>query len=58
MTQQGDWEDASHFEPMNGTVVASYDSAGKESFSFTGSELPLKDSEWFLENRTMPEAWR
>ena len=43
---------------MNGTVVASYDSAGKESFSFTGSELPLKDSEWFLENRTMPEAWR
>lgn len=58
VTQQGDWEDSAHFEPLNGTVVASYDSMGNESFSFTGSDLPLKDSEWFLENRTMPEAWR
>ena len=58
VTQQGDWEEPSRFEPLNGTVVASYDERGDETFSFTGSDLPLKESEWFLENRTMPEAWR
>lgn len=44
------------FTSMNGNIVVLVGLSGIE-IKFTGSDLKLKDTEWFRENRTMPEAW-
>lgn len=57
VTQVGNFDNRS-YEPLNGTITVSYDSKGNQSLAFTSSSLKLKDTEWFLNNRTMPEEWR
>ena len=58
VTTLGSWEDSSFFEPMNGNVVFSYDRFGNLVRSFSHSDLKLKDTSWFKENRECPEAWK
>ena len=57
VTQVGSWEDRTYHAPLNGTVIASYDSMGNENFAFSNSSEKLKDTSWFQENRNTPEAW-
>lgn len=58
VTTEGSFEDKSFHRPMNGDIVFRYDENGDETVTFSNSDLKLKDSAWFLENRTMPEAWK
>ncbi len=57
VTTLGSWDDKSHHEPFNGTVVCSYSSSSEETLSFSNNDTKLKDSQWMKENRTMPSAW-
>ncbi len=58
VTTQGDYDNKSYHVPLNGDVVFSYDSKGQESRFFSASDKKLKDTEWFINNRTMPSAWK
>ena len=58
VTTEGSFEDKKYHVPLNGNVVFSYDEKGEESVSCSASKEKLKDTAWFLENRTMPAAWK
>lgn len=45
------------FESMNGNVTV-YCGLSGVTVSFSGSDLKLKDTEWFKNNRRMPDAWK
>ena len=45
------------FTSMNGNIVVS-SKAGEVTVSFSASDLKLKDSEWFKDNRNCPSAWQ
>ncbi len=45
------------YTSMNGDIVFSVTS-GEVELSFSNNDLKLKDTEWFKENREMPDAWR
>lgn len=49
--------DNDKFEPMNGNITV-YCGLGGITLGFTGSEALLKDTEWFKNNRTTPDAWK
>ncbi len=57
VTTEGSYTDKSYHTPLNGNVVFKYDSGGNETVTCSASDSLLKDTPWFLNNRTMPEAW-
>ncbi len=57
VTTLGSFDDKNHYEPFNGSIVASYDSSCNESLLFSDNDTKLKDSAWFKANRTCPEQW-
>lgn len=52
------------FESMNGNIVfaatAKADGTGENEYKmyFSNNDTRLKDTDWFKNNRTMPEAWK
>ena len=42
---------------MNGNIVFSVTN-GEVKLTFSNNDLKLKDTDWFKENREMPDAWR
>ena len=48
---------ADEIMPMNGNIVVSAN-ATTVSVKCSASDLILKETEWFKENRTMPDAWK
>ena len=42
---------------MNGNIVFSVTN-GEVKLTFSNNDLKLKDTEWFKENREMPDAWK
>ena len=49
--------DGSGYTLLNGNIVVSSD--GKEvRVNGSNNNILFKDTEWFKENRTMPEAWK
>lgn len=58
VTTEGSFEDKNYHVPLNGNVVFSYDENGVESVTFSSSSEKLKNTAWFLANRTMPEPWK
>lgn len=50
-------DNADGFASMNGNIVVSSD--GKDvTVRCSNNDILLKDTDWFKENRTMPEAWK
>ena len=45
------------YTSMNGDIVFSVTN-GEVELSFSNNDLKLKDTEWFKENREMPDAWK
>jgi competence protein ComEC len=45
------------FTSMNGNIVVTANAEGV-TVGCSASDLPLKDTEWFKQNRTCPEAWK
>lgn len=45
------------YESFNGNIVYGVDGLGDATLYFSKSDVKLKDSDWFAENRTMPTAW-
>ncbi len=45
------------FESMNGTIIVTSDTNGV-SVVCTNNNLKLKDTDWFKNNRTCPDAWK
>ena len=45
------------YTSMNGDIVFSVTN-GEVELSFSNNDLKLKDTEWFMENREMPDAWK
>ena len=41
---------------MNGNIVFTV-SSGEISLTFSNNDLKLKDTNWFKEKRTCPDAW-
>lgn len=48
--------DNNAYQSMNGNITVFFGLSGV-TFAFSGSELKLKDSEWFKNNRVTPSAW-
>jgi len=46
------------FESMNGDIKFHVNKKGKITLTFTGHNKKLKDTEWFKNNRTTPDAWK
>lgn len=42
---------------MNGNIIFAV-TDGKVTLNFSNNNTKLKDTDWFKENREMPEAWR
>lgn len=45
------------YTSMNGDIVFSVTN-GEVKLTFSNNDLKLKDTEWFKENREMPDAWK
>lgn len=45
------------YTSMNGDIVFSVTN-GEVELSFSNNDIKLKDTDWFKENREMPDAWR
>jgi beta-lactamase superfamily II metal-dependent hydrolase len=45
------------YESMNGNIVFAVKSDGAITLTGSNNSTPLKDTEWFAENRTMPKEW-
>lgn len=45
------------FTSMNGNITVFFGLSGV-TVAFTASDLKLKDTEWFKNNRVMPDAWK
>ena len=45
------------YTSMNGNIVFSVTN-GEVKLTFSNNDLKLKDTDWFKENREMPDAWR
>lgn len=58
VTTLGEFSDTSKHHPFNGHVVVSYNEISDEQVTCSNNSIPLKDSEWMKENRTMPEQWK
>lgn len=58
VTTEGSFEDKNYHVPLNGNVVFSYDENGVENVTFSASSEKLKNTAWFLANRSMPESWK
>ena len=50
------WDKYGTVKPLNGNIVFTV-SAGKISIECSHSNLILKETDWFKENRTMPSEW-
>ena len=50
--------DNSEYESFNGNIIFSVSPNGSVNITCSHNSHKLKDSEWFLENRTMPDAWK
>ncbi|MCH3910163.1 MAG: hypothetical protein LKF58_00880 [Bacilli bacterium] len=57
VTDLGSWSNATYVEPMNGNILVNYDEKGNEELKFSHNSLKLKETQWFLNKRTMPSAW-
>lgn len=57
VTSQVDEASEAGYTPMNGNIVVS-SNRGKVEVSCSNDGRPLKDWDWFLQNRTLPQAWR
>lgn len=53
---QQDGKEKERGRVLNGNIVLTYDGELPE-MSFSGSDKPLKDSDWFKNNRICPSAW-
>ena len=55
--KDGKHENVGDFKSMNGNIVVS---SGKEGINVncTNNNTVLKDTEWFKNNRTLPDAWK
>ncbi len=49
--------DGEGYQSMNGNIVVT-SSGGEVNVSCSNNNTLFKDTEWFKENRTMPEAWK
>lgn len=58
VTTEGSFTDKSYHTPLNGNVVFKYDKDGNETVTCSASDKILKETSWFANNRTMPEAWK
>ena len=45
------------YKSLNGNIIVSCNGSNT-SVSCSNNNTILKDSEWFTENRVMPEAWK
>lgn len=52
-----DGKDKERGVPLNGNIVISFNGS-QTKMEFSGSDKPLKDSDWFKENRVCPSAWK
>lgn len=50
-------DNANGYQSMNGNIVVS-SSGGEVSVNCSNNNTLLKDTEWFIKNRIMPDAWR
>lgn len=50
-------DNADGYEPMNGNIVF-YTYGGKLKFWCSENNVKLKDTDWFINNRTCPAAWQ
>jgi hypothetical protein len=50
-------DNANGYQSMNGNIVVS-SSGGDVSVNCSNNNTLLKDTEWFIKNRIMPDAWR
>lgn len=57
VTSQVDESAESGYRSMNGNIVVTSNSGGV-TVKCSDNDTLLKDTEWFAENRTMPEAWK
>lgn len=57
MIKDGEYINEGDFKSMNGNIVVS---SGKEGINVncTNNNTVLKDTEWFKNNRTLPDAWK
>ena len=47
----------SSYSSLNGNVVVSYSNTGAKTVHGSSNDTKLKDSEWFVANRTTPASW-
>ena len=57
VTSQVDESAASGYRSMNGNIVVTSNRNGV-SVECSNNTTVLKDTEWFKNNRTMPDAWK
>ena len=50
-------DNANGYQSMNGNIVVS-SSGGEVSVNCSNNNTFLKDTEWFIKNRVMPDAWK
>ncbi|MBR1975200.1 MAG: MBL fold metallo-hydrolase [Clostridia bacterium] len=46
------------YKSMNGNIVVSCTDGKRMTVNCTNNNILLKDTDWFKENRTMPDAWQ
>jgi beta-lactamase superfamily II metal-dependent hydrolase len=57
VTTLGQWDSSTYHTPMNGNIVVAYDASSNETLICSNNTTKLKDTAWFIANRTMPSAW-
>ncbi len=50
-------DDGEGFQSMNGNIVVSYSAATGVTVNCSNNNTLFKDTEWFKNNRTLPDAW-
>lgn len=54
---KGEWKNSAKYELLNGNIAVVSDKEGV-TVKCSHSDTLLKDTEWFKNNRTCPEAWK
>ena len=54
---KGEWKNSAKYELLNGNIAVVSDKEGV-TVKCSHSDTILKDTEWFKNNRTCPEAWK
>ena len=50
-------DNAQGYAPMNGNIVVTSFAGSEVTVRGSASDVKLKDTAWFRENRTLPQAW-